>query len=88
MLKDKYLACINLQRELTKRVIKGKVFVSINKGSFTICINSGKSVLYKRNVDDLLTKISLSDLTDIIEYEYHRFIVNRTLKIKKERRII
>lgn len=75
MLKNTYLACLDLQKILKER-IKGRIFVSIEKDCLSVNINPGKGINYRRNVNDISYRLNIEDVANEIEYDYRNFITD------------
>ena len=83
MLKREFVTCINLQKNLTER-IKGRIYVALRDGVFTINIDAGKGIVYKKYIKNNRWNINIKYLTDGIERDYRKFIYKRFFIDKKK----
>ncbi len=80
--KKEYLLCVELHKEL-KRRITGKIFITINEGTLIVNIIAGKNMHYTRNINDIPRMVEIDNVADEIEYGYRRYI-NEQYFVKKE----
>ena len=71
--RDNFIISINLHKML-KNKFKGKIFITIQDGTLTVNINSGRGIFFRHTVNNIDTYLDLNKLVDDIEYEYRKFL--------------
>ncbi len=76
MLKEEYITCMNLHKEL-KSKIRGRVFINIKDNTLVIYINDKKGIKFKREIKIASLSINVKHMASKIINDYRGYIINR-----------
>lgn len=76
MLKEEYITCMNLHKEL-KAKIRGRVFITIKDNTLAVYINDKKGIKFKREVKIASLTIDIKYMANKIVNDYKGFIINK-----------
>lgn len=76
MFNYEFAKCMQLRNKLAEK-IKGKIFVTRERGITSIVIHGGPTITYKVNIDDNLLICNMDRIAHSIEDDYYHFIINK-----------
>lgn len=76
MKEQDFLKCMSLRKRI-KDKIKGRIFISLYRGTLSININSGKGIYYIKNVNNISYRIDYDEMAEEIINDYKRFILDK-----------